>query len=500
AARGIATAEVRPDPAVAGCFTVHTASPPAMPSPLAAGAAHPDDVALLLSTSGTSGRRRLAPLTQTNLLASAFASRTLRGLEASDRCLDMMRMFHIAFVGDLLATLVAGGCAVCPPGFDGDRVFAWLEECRVTWYIAPPPIHRAILDRAPAHRAAIARGRLRFVRCASSHLTPELRQGLEAAFGVPALGGYGMTEAGPIITNELPPPAPRRLGSVGVAIGPEVEIRGDQGESLPAGEIGEIVLHGPNIFAGYLDDPAANAEAFTPDGWFRTGDLGAFDEDGHLFLHGRSQEQINRGGQKVAPQEVEAVLERHPAVAAAVAFAVPDDRLGEAVAAAIQPVAGATVDPDDVRRFAATRLAPYQTPRRIVVVEALPQTATGKRRRIGLADLLGVTTPGPVPAAVDRVPPRTALETLLAAIWAEVLGRPDIGVDDDFFATGGDSLAATRVVARIRQALGVELSVPEFFAAPTVGGLAWTVETAAGSALPGDLSRFGSDARVPSTA
>jgi acyl-CoA synthetase (AMP-forming)/AMP-acid ligase II len=438
---------------------------------IAGGEQSPDDIALLIATSGTTAAPRLAPLSHRNLLAAATASAAARELSAADRCLDLMRMFHISFFANTLSSLMAGGAVICPPPFDPDRVFAWLDELRPTWWIAPPPVlrHIATAAAAPAHRDILARQPLRFVRCASGALPNELRVDLERILGVPVVQGYGMTEAGPLIANESP--ARRRPGSVGPVTGPELEIRDDAGRPLPPGAVGEIVIRGPNVFAGYLNDPAANAAAFTADGWFRTGDLGELDADGFLFLRGRVREQINRGGLTISPLEVEAALVAHPAVASAVAFAVPDPVLGEDVAAAVTAAPGAALDIDGLRRFAAGRLAPDKTPRRILVVAELPRTATGKLRRSGLAEAFGLATPSPV-ASPTRPPSEPhPLAERVAAVWSDVLGLA-VGVDDDFLALGGQSLAATRIVGRLQHELNVDLSLVVFFDAPTPAALA----------------------------
>jgi acyl-CoA synthetase (AMP-forming)/AMP-acid ligase II len=206
---------------------------------------------------------------------------------------------------------------------------------------------------------------------------------LEEAFGAPVIEAYGMTEAShQMATNPLPPEA-RKPGSVGKGAGVQVAIMDDDGHLLPPPSVGEIVIKGGNVTAGYENNPVANASSFT-DGWFRTGDQGYQDEDGYLYLTGRLKEIINRGGEKVSPREVDEVLLAHPAVAQAVAFAVPHDRLGEEVAAAVVLAEGATADEKELKEFASKSLADFKLPKNI------PKGATGKIQRIGLAEKLGL--------------------------------------------------------------------------------------------------------------
>ncbi len=475
AERGIPVVEVVVAAAApAGCFALRGSCVSE-----AAGVAEPtpDDVALVLPTSGTTGEPRRVPLTHGNVCASALANRDALALTPADRCLNVTPMRHVSHLGIIVASLAAGSSLVCVPGFDATRFFAWWDAFRPTWYMAVPAMHRAILERTPAAAATIARCRPRFIRSGAAPLPVEMLTELEAVFAAPVIEGYGLTETAPIVTSNPLPPRPRKAGSVGLATGCAVAIVSEDGVPLPAGQRGEIVVRGPNVMPGYEDDPAANAAAFTADGWLRTGDEGHLDEDGYLFLSGRLKEAINRGGEKVAPGEVEAVLLTHPAVAQAVAFAVRDERLGEEVAAAVVPRAGHAVTETELRGWVAVRLAPSKVPRRVVCLDELPTGLTGKVRRIGLARALGLapSARAAVPAE-EPVLPRSEAEGLVAGIWAEVLGRERVGVDEDFLALGGDSIGAARVVARLRRALGLELSVGAFFDAPTVAAMARVIE------------------------
>ena len=198
---------------------------------------------------------------------------------------------------------------------------------------------------------------------------------------------YGMTEAAHQMASN-PLRGARKPGSVGVAAGPEVAIM-DGGKLLGPGEIGEIVIRGDNVTAGYENHPVANAEGFV-DGWFRTGDQGVIDADGYISLTGRLKEIINRGGEKVSPREVDEALMDHPAVLQVVTFAVPHDRLGEEVAAAVVLREGAAATEQELRSFLSQRIAAFKTPKTILFLTEIPKGATGKLQRIGLAQKLGL--------------------------------------------------------------------------------------------------------------
>ena len=353
-------------------------------------AAGPEDVALLLHTSGTTARPKLVPLTQRNLCASADAvSRTL-ALDPADRALGIMPLFHIhGLVAGLLAPLAAGSSVFCAPGFDALKFFAWMDEWRPTWYSAVPTMHQAILARAGRNEDIVRRNRLRLLRSSSSAIPPSVAEQLEAVFGAPLVEAYGMTEAAHQMASNPLPPAPRKPGSVGLPAGAQIALLDAAGSLLPRGTTGEIAVRGPGVTAGYLGNPAANAAAFA-EGWFRTGDQGYMDADGYLFVTGRLKEIINRGGEKISPREVEEALLAHPGVVQAVAFAIPHARLGEEVGAAVVLADGAASTDAEIRAFVATHLADFKVPARLLILGEIPKGPTGKPQRIGLAARLGL--------------------------------------------------------------------------------------------------------------
>ena len=362
-------------------------------SPLGAairpGPVKPDDVALILHTSGTTSRPKIVPLHHANIWTSARNIAASLELSADDRALNVMPLFHIhGLIAGLSAPLSRGGAVFCTPGFNALKFFADMEEAKPTWYTAVPTMHQTILTRAGRHKEIIARHPLRFVRSSSSSLPPTVIGELEAAFKCPVIEAYGMTEA----THQMasnPLNGVRKPGSVGVPAGPEIAIMDEAGLLMSPGETGEVVIRGENVTAAYENNPKANGEAFV-DGWFRTGDQGVIDADGYLTLTGRLKEIINRGGEKISPREVDEALMDHPAVLQAVAFAVPHPMLGEDVGAAVVLREGLSATEQELSAFLSERLAAFKTPRKILFLAEIPKGATGKLQRIGLAQKLGL--------------------------------------------------------------------------------------------------------------
>jgi acyl carrier protein len=299
----------------------------------------------------------------------------------------------------------------------------------------------------------------RLVRSSSSSMPPVVMERLEKTFNVPVIEAYGMTEAAHQMACNPMPPKKRKPGSVGPAAGPELAVMAENGEFLPPGKISEVVIRGENVMKGYQNNPQANEKAFT-NGWFHTGDQGYLDEDGYLFLTGRLKELINRGGQKVSPREIDEVLLTHPSVSQAVAFAIPHQRLGEAVGAAVVLKQGAAISEQELRHFAAEQLVSYKVPQQIVFLDEIPKGATGKLQRIGLAEKLSHLL------ETGYIAPRDEGETQLAKIWSEVLGVERIGLHDNFFALGGDSLMGTQVVSRVVEKFQIDLPIQTLFRHP----------------------------------
>ncbi len=350
-----------------------------------------DDIALVLLTSGTTARPKRVPLSHRQILASARGHRRALALQPGDRCLDLMPLFHVNGLMMLIASLEAGSAVVCPPRFEAARVFAWLEETRPTWVNGTPTVHQGILGQAALDGdtavSIAAHVSLRFIRSASSALPPRLREEMERLFAAPVIESYGQTETATLVAVAPLARDAGKPGSAGVSAGPEIAIVDPAGRPLPPGSRGEIVVRGINVMAGYEDDLATTTASFR-EGWFRTGDLGHLDADGFLFITGRLKEIINRGGEKIAPREVEEVLLAHPAVREAVTFGIPHRTLGEDIAAAVVLAQGAAVTPAALRVFTAERVSAFKVPRQIVLVSEIPRGLTGKPDRAALARIV----------------------------------------------------------------------------------------------------------------
>jgi acyl-CoA synthetase (AMP-forming)/AMP-acid ligase II len=373
----------------AGRFTLHPVGP--APGQLGQGGfAAADDIALILHTSGTTSRPKIVPLSQRNVAASAANVSQVLRLTKEDRGLNIMPLFHIhGLIAGLLAPLSAGSYVSCSPGFNALRFFAWMEAVAPTWYTAVPTMHQVILTRAAQNREVIARHPLRLLRSSSSSMPTKVISELEAVFHAPLIESYGMTEAAHQMCSNPLPPAGRKPGTVGLAAGPEVAIMGEHGEILPPNVTGEIVIRGTNVTEGYENNPKANAEAFR-EGWFRTGDQGVMDEEGYFTITGRLKEIIIRGGEKISPREVDEVLMDHPAILQVVTFGIPHEKLGEEVGVVVVLRETQTATEQEIREFAALRLADFKVPRKVLFMTEIPKGATGKLQRIGLAQKLGI--------------------------------------------------------------------------------------------------------------
>jgi acyl-CoA synthetase (AMP-forming)/AMP-acid ligase II len=460
---GIGIIELEKSAASAGVFELSDctlARPGQVRAAVASGATSDPapDTALVLHTSGTTSKPKIVPLTLANLSVSAAQVAAGLQLTSGDRCLNIMPLFHIhGIIAALLASLHSGGSVYCTGGLAVETFFtSWLPDYRPTWYTAVPTMHQALLQYVTEFgaRTALDDHCLRLIRSSSSSLAPQLMHALEARFGVPVIEAYGMTEAAHQMASNPLPPARRKVGSVGIAAGPQVAIMAEtDSRILSDAEIGEIVIKGPNIALGYLDNDEANRNAFA-DGWFRTGDQGYFDAEGYLFITGRLKEIINRGGEKVSPREVDEAVLAVPGVAQAVTFAVPHERLGEDVAVAVVLEQNATLDARAIRAVLFERIAEFKIPSRIVFVDDIPKGSTGKLQRIGLAEKLADQMANPYAAPISQ------FEELIADVFAEALGIERVGRTDNFFGLGGDSLQG--MLATNRLSAMFEIDLPGF--------------------------------------
>jgi acyl-coenzyme A synthetase/AMP-(fatty) acid ligase/acyl carrier protein len=458
---GVAILGLRTFPALAA-GTFELAAPPAR-APVAVEPPGLDDIVLLTPTSGTTSAPKIVPHTNRRIAEAVRDRAKLGQLTSHDRSLLATPVGNPATIRRvLLPPLALGGSVVCVAHFDANRFIDWLREYAPTHYMASVATQIAILEELQ-RRPHPVRHALRFTMSAGASLPPSVQSRLERALGMPVIQGYGMTETGSIAQVPFPPDrAP--AGSTGRPT-LEVAITDESGRALGPDELGEVTVRGPEVFDGYENDPDATAAAFR-DGWFRTGDLGRIDRDGFLFLAGRIKDVINRGGSKVAPVEVENLLASHPQVAQAAAFAMPHPTLGEDLAAAVVLRDNAALSEDELRNFARAHLASFKVPTRIITVTELPRGSFDKVKRAELAAIAQQRL------RVEFVAPRDPLEIAIAAIFAEELGVERVGVQDNFFQLGGDSLSCVRVMRSMAQAFAVDVDIDAFFATPTAAGLA----------------------------
>ena len=367
----------------------------APPHPLDGG-----DDALLMYTSGTTGRPKGVMHSHASLLAGGWTPAIAHCLTPEDRALCILPIYHInGLCVTMIAPLVSGGSVAMVGRFSASRFWEQCAQAEATWFSAVPTIISHLVHREHAPDAA-TRARLRFARSASSALAPETQTAFEARFGIPIIETMGLTEtAAQILSNPLPP-GPRKPGSSGVAHGNKVAILspgpGSEFRLPPAGEEGEIAVRGPNVMRGYFRDPEATAATFTPDGWLRTGDLGRMDEDGYVYVTGRLKELIVKGGENIAPREIDEALYAHPDVVEAAAFARPCSRYGERVEAAVRLVSGSVATGEDLRSLCMTRVGAFKAPDRVHILPELPKGPSGKIQRLGIARLTADREPPPL--------------------------------------------------------------------------------------------------------
>jgi long-chain acyl-CoA synthetase len=347
----------------------------------------PEALALLMYTSGTTGKPKGVMLSHANLVANARAISAEHALGPGDRVAAVLPLYHInAFAVTMLAPLAHGGSLVMPARFSAARFWPLVAESGCTWINVVPTIVSYLLEGEAPPREALAR--VRFCRSASAALPPEHHLAFERKFGIGIIETMGLTETvAPAFSNPLDP-SRRKVGSVGRASGCEARVVDEHGNELPDGTPGEILIRGPQVTAGYYKNPEATAAAFFPGGWLRTGDIGRRDADGFFFITGRIKELIIKGGENIAPREIDEVLLRHPAVLDAAAVGVPDRHYGQEIAACVVRREGADCTEAELRDFCLGHLGRYKTPKAIHFVAELPRGPSGKVQRLKLLDIL----------------------------------------------------------------------------------------------------------------
>ncbi len=346
----------------------------------------PEALALLMYTSGTTGQPKGVMLSQRNLAANAQAIAAAHALGPADRVLAVLPLYHInAFVVTMLAPLAHGGSLAMPPRFSAGRFWAQASQARCSWLNLVPTMVSYLLEAEAPPRAQTAG--LRFCRSASAALPPEQHRAFEQRFGIGIVETMGLTEtAAPAFSNPMDPAA-RKLGSVGRASGCEARVVDAALAEVPDGCTGELAIRGPSVMRGYYKNDEATRAAFTQDGWLRTGDLGHRDADGFFFVTGRIKELIIKGGENIAPREIDEALLQHPAVREAVALGIPDRHYGQEIAACIVLREGQACTEEELRAFCAGVLGRYKTPGRFRFVDDLPRGPSGKVQRLKLLPL-----------------------------------------------------------------------------------------------------------------
>jgi len=441
------------------------------------GLAGPDDVAVVLMTSGTTLERKLVPRRHSHLVLRAEDYARMLQFTRAERGANLMQLHHGAGLGAITYAPFAGGSVAHFPGKDMPRIFRCLEHLKPTHISGPYTAFHAMLAQQDRLRESIhcIRPGLRMLRTGAGHLDARVAENLEALFEVPVIQAYSSSETGFIACEPLPP-IPRKRGSVGLPGSTKIAIIDDRGDHLPANDVGEIIVSGPKVLDGYENNPVANADSFI-DGWFRTGDLGYFDTDGYLFLTGRIKELINRGGQKIMPGEIDAAIMAHPDVAAAAAFPVPHPTLGDDVAAAVVLQPGATLTRKTLIDAVRKELGDAKIPRLILFVDDIPKGETGKIQRYKLAAAFGLD--GSTRPSGKGAAPSTSTEVTLQRIWSETLQLQTVAVDEDFFSLGGDSILAVELFLRIEEELGRRLPRAALFEASTVAEMARHIDISA---------------------
>jgi oxalate---CoA ligase len=397
-----------------------------------------DPVALIFTTSGTTGTPKLIPVTHENLLVTAEKMRLWFNLSPEDRTAFVLPGYYGAAIKiSLLAPLLLGGSVGLPATRHVEDLTEWVPKLCPTWLWGNPTFFQAVLDRLRARGGSDFTHALRFVVSGTAYLPAQLRTELEASLAVPVLQSYGMSEAG-ILAADPAPPGKRKPGTAGLISLGELSIVGPDGTPVPDGESGEIVVYGRTVSPDINESEGQRS----PERRLFTGDLGFVDSEAYLTILGRTKELINRGGEKISPYEVEKALLLHPLIQHAAAYSVPHPRLGENVSAAVVLKPGATATIQDIKTFLSKHLSASKIPQTVNLVEDLPKGPTGKVLRSELSTAMAK-------CKRNIAPPESPLEFQIIEIWQTLLRREDIGVDDDYFELGGDSLLAAQMLLQI---------------------------------------------------
>ena len=428
-----------------------------------------DDIAMVLTTSGTTSTPKIVPLTNENLLVSALKKINFFEFSEADTDLILTPLFKSTSINSMIATILSGGTVFISDGFSHITFMEIMKKTPVTWFTSSPAVLNSIVDHLKMIELRTARSSLRFIRSSGAPLNRATKEHLEEAYGIPVIQTYGMTETRTITTTYGV--SLYKEGSVGVSLGTEIRIKD-----------GEILVRGRNVFSGYENNDAANEEAFL-DGWFKTGDLGYIDEEGYVFITGRAKEMINRGGEKISPYEVEEAILRMDSVKDAAVFPYPNGYGSDDAGAAVVLKEGFDMTLKSLRNQLSGRLSPFKMPSLVYVVKEIPLSNLEKVQRNGLFEKLDALYPQVVSAKNEAMHDEcdeysmTHTERKLAQIWMDILDVKSVGLNDNFFDLGGDSLAAAELFLEIEEEFHVQISVDDLFDGNTVRELARIVES-----------------------
>jgi oxalate---CoA ligase len=377
----------------------------------------PEDTALVLHTSGTTGRPKAVPLSHRNLTQTMLNVQHTYELGPSDRTYLVMPLFHVhGLLAGLLAPLKTGGSVIVPPRFSAKAFWDDFVTHQANWYTAVPTIHAILVKNGPPMNIPS----IRFIRSCSAALPPKVMRELESMCNCPVLEAYAMTEAAhQMCSNPLPHRGHRKAGSVGLGQGVEIAILDAQGNEAPQGDQGEVCIRGDNVTKGYINNDKANRESFTAQGFFRTGDQGYKDTDGYIILTGRIKELIIRGGEKISPIELDNVIGTLSSISEAVSFGVPSDILGQEVGVAVVPKSGQTVEAKDVINFVESKLAAHKKPSKVCIVPCLYLTPRLMFPRYGFSERfpkqpLAKSSGGKSPIHSSRGTPRQSFSVVIS--------------------------------------------------------------------------------------
>lgn len=462
--QGIPLIEITPSPDKAGMFTIEGIIPD---EGIELVFAQAEDTAIIMQTSGTTSLPKIVPLIQKQVCRAILVLASWSNHTDHDKSLHIVPHFHLlGVIGTLLAPLSCGGTVICTRDFIAPDFFSLLKSSRPTFYCAGPAHHQAIfheLKKVPPQE--LKNHSLRYIRSVSAPMPASVRQELETLLGIPVINSYAMTESPNITFNN-----PIKEGSVGFPIIESLAIMDDNGTRLKTFEPGEVAIQGEVVFSGYEDAPDKNASAFI-NGWFMTGDVGYLDDEGYLYLTGRKKEQINKGGEKISPVEIDQVLMTHPDVHQAMAFRIHDDVLGEDIAAMVVLEHQQTTE-EDLRRYLLDHVIAFKVPRRIFVVDEIPIGQTGKPRRfIGTERYHAGTfedTRTCGKTSVQDSLEKSLNQEKLTRIWKEILDIESLSPDDDFFRCGGNSLTAIELLVKIQRSFHLTIEPDTIYRYPTI--------------------------------